>query len=92
MKDSKLDPRAKKSIFLGFGLGVKGYRLWCTKTKKIIHSRDVTFNKFKFVKPIKQVEESIVESNSQQVEFETLVVSSKSVNIDNDIVVDRKII
>ena len=35
VKDSKLDPRAKKTIFLGFGLCVKGYRLWCTETKKI---------------------------------------------------------
>ena len=35
VKDSKLDPRAKKTIFLGFGLCVKEYRLWCTETKKI---------------------------------------------------------
>ena len=89
MKDSKLDPRAKKSIFLGFNLGVKGYRLWCTETKKIIHSQDVTFNESEFVKPIKQVEESIFESDPQQVDFETSVVSSNSINIDNDIVVDE---
>ena len=42
VKDSKLDPRAKKSIFLGFDSSVKGFRLWCPKSKKIIHSHDVT--------------------------------------------------
>jgi len=53
VKDSKLNSRDKKAIFLGFGLGVNGYKLWCSKTKKMIHIRDVTFNESKFVKPIK---------------------------------------
>nr|GEV65679.1 retrovirus-related Pol polyprotein from transposon TNT 1-94 [Tanacetum cinerariifolium] len=43
----KLVHRAVKCIFLGCGFGVKGYRVWCPdpKYRKIIHSRDVTFNK-----------------------------------------------
>ena len=68
---------------------MKGCRLWCAETKKIIHSRDVIFNESEFVKPIKQVKESIVESDPQQVELETPVVSSKSINTNNDIVVDE---
>jgi len=43
--ESKLDSRAKKVIFLGFSGGVKGYRLWCSESKKVILSRDVTFDK-----------------------------------------------
>jgi len=43
--ESKLDSRAKKAIFLGFSGGVKGYRLWCSESKKVILSRDVTFDK-----------------------------------------------
>ena len=35
------------------------------------------------------MEESTVESDPQQVEFETPVVSSKSVNTNNDIVVNE---
>ena len=44
VKESKLDPRAKKALFMGVTLGVKGYRLWCLYSKKIISSRDVTFD------------------------------------------------
>ncbi|KAB2615495.1 hypothetical protein D8674_022083 [Pyrus ussuriensis x Pyrus communis] len=41
---NKLDPRAKKPVFIGFNSGVKGFRLWCPKLNKIIVSRDVTFD------------------------------------------------
>nr|GEV34498.1 hypothetical protein [Tanacetum cinerariifolium] len=42
----KLAPRAVKCIFFGNGSGVKGYHFWCPypKYRKIVHSRDVTFN------------------------------------------------
>lgn len=44
VKESKLDLRAKKSVFLGFSEGVKHFRLWCIKSKKIILSREVTYD------------------------------------------------
>ena len=40
----KLDPKAKKCIFLGNGTTRKGYRLYNQKTSSIVHSRDVVFN------------------------------------------------
>lgn len=49
-KESKLDPRAKKAKFLGFSTGVKGYRLWCIESKKVIISRDVTFKESEMLK------------------------------------------
>nr|GEU55249.1 receptor-like protein kinase ANXUR1 [Tanacetum cinerariifolium] len=46
VNEGKLVPCAVKCIFLGYSSGVKGYRVWCPdpKYRKIIHSRDVTFN------------------------------------------------
>ena len=40
----KLDSKTKRSIFLGYGIGVKGYRLYDKAQKRIFYSRDVTFN------------------------------------------------
>ena len=38
---SKMDPKAKKSIFLGYGIV---YRLFDTETLRVFHSRDLLFN------------------------------------------------
>ena len=53
VNESKLDPRAKKALFMGVTLGVKGYRLWCLSSKKIISSRDVTFDESAMLKKVK---------------------------------------
>ena len=52
VKESKLDPRAKKALFMGVTLGVKGYRFWCLSSKKIISSRDVTFDESALLKKV----------------------------------------
>ena len=40
----KLDPKAKKCIFVGYGEETKGYRLYDVVRAKIMISRDVVFN------------------------------------------------
>ncbi|KOM25686.1 hypothetical protein LR48_Vigan153s000800 [Vigna angularis] len=40
---TKLDPKSRKCIFLGYADNVKGYRLWDPTAHKIIVSRDVVF-------------------------------------------------
>ena len=41
---SKFDSKARKCILLGYGQATKGYRLYDTERRKVIHSRDVRFN------------------------------------------------
>ena len=36
VKEDKLDLIAKKAIFVGFSIGVKAYKLWCPKLKKLL--------------------------------------------------------
>ncbi|KAG8500936.1 hypothetical protein CXB51_003033 [Gossypium anomalum] len=50
VKKSKLNPRVKKALFVGITGGVKGYRLWCPYTRKIVFSRDVTFDESTLMK------------------------------------------
>ena len=61
VKDGKLDPRARKAIFMGFKGGVKGFKLWDLEDKKFVCSRDVTFDEASMMKA----------SSSQQVENKT---------------------
>ena len=67
VKESKLDPRAKKALFMGVTLGVKGYRLWCLSSKKIISSRDVTFDESAMLKKV-TTDGKVLENTFQQPE------------------------
>nr|KYP76515.1 Retrovirus-related Pol polyprotein from transposon TNT 1-94 [Cajanus cajan] len=40
----KLDPQARKCIVIGYGENDMGYRFWNDQNRKIIRSKDVTFN------------------------------------------------
>ncbi|KAK3009893.1 hypothetical protein RJ639_012982 [Escallonia herrerae] len=46
VNDGKLEPRAKKCIFLFYANEVKGYRLWCpdSKSSRFLISRDMIFD------------------------------------------------
>ena len=68
MQNDKLEPRAKKAIFIGFRRGVKGFKLYDQDERKILISRDVTFDEASMLKTrdSKQVESSIGTTGMQQ--------------------------
>ena len=44
VSEGKLDPRAKTGCFVGYGDGVKGFRIYSPSEHRVILSRDVTFD------------------------------------------------
>ena len=65
--------KIRLSFMMGFSTGVKGYSLWCLDSKKVVLSRDVTFNELKMLKlKVKVLDSS--NGTPQPVEFETSMV------------------
>ena len=43
-RSSKFAPRAKRGIFVGYGIGSTGYRVWFPESNQIVESKHVTFD------------------------------------------------
>lgn len=70
VRERKIDPRAKKGVFIGYVDGTKGYRIWSLDPpQKFVISRDVTFNE-KFMLDRQNVS---VESKQEETSIETSV-------------------
>lgn len=84
VNESKLDPRAKKAIFMGFSEGVKAFRLWNPESKKIVLSRDVTFDESVMLKQTTPEKENHNPNSNEQVEFEINTNSGQTTNHPKD--------
>jgi len=51
VNEGKLDPRAKKGVFVIYGDGVKGYRIWSPSERRVILSRNVVFDENSMFNP-----------------------------------------
>lgn len=64
-KRSKLDPRSKLTVFVGYGETTKGYRLIDPQNpRQIIYSRNVSFLENKFLNDMKNISSEMMESNN----------------------------
>ena len=59
---------------MGITSGVKGYRLWCPETRKVIFSRDVTFDESTLTNTVTLEEVKQIDGVSKQMEFEGKII------------------
>ncbi|KAJ4966312.1 hypothetical protein NE237_018161 [Protea cynaroides] len=84
VSEGKLEPRAKKNIFMGYGNGMKGYRIWFSSEKKVILSKNITFDENYMLHPkLDSVDSEKSDSVPKQIEFEITPSDSH----DDDVIV-----
>nr|GEW08436.1 hypothetical protein [Tanacetum cinerariifolium] len=66
---TKLDPKSKRCLFLGYADGIKGYRLWDATAHKVVVSRDVVFMEDK-IQENEEGDNTTRETTSIQIEKE----------------------
>eukprot|EP00253_Pinus_taeda_P019884 PITA_19884 len=64
-KQTKLDSKSEKCIFIGYKDGLKGYKLWNPVTWKVVCSRDVVFREVKDV-----IKHEVQPKEPMKIEFE----------------------
>lgn len=77
VSEGKLEPRAKKGVFVGYGEGVKGYRIWSPSENRVILSRNVVFDENSMFNPtVKSI--VVSENNSIEKQVEQQVIQDES--------------
>ncbi|CAJ2662759.1 unnamed protein product [Trifolium pratense] len=67
---SKLDPKSKKCVFVGYSKGVKGFKLWDPVSKKMVLSRDVVFDEQFMLKQPEVTESAGGSPNKEAIQVE----------------------
>ncbi|KAE8684439.1 GDSL esterase/lipase [Hibiscus syriacus] len=87
----KAGSKSKEGDLYGDHLWCEGYRLWCPETKKIIFSRDVTFDESTMLRKVTSEKLDQTDGTPKQVEFEgsKIVPTSKETNVDSPMVEEK---
>ena len=71
VSEGKLEPRAKKGVFVGYGDGVKRYRIWSSSEGRIILSRNVVFDENSMLNStVKSIATEDLDGVDEQVELQ----------------------
>jgi len=73
-KQTKLDSKYEKCIFIGYKDGLKGYKLWNPVTQNVVYSGDVVFREVKDV-----IKHEVQPKESVKIEFELKEEESDSI-------------
>ena len=82
VNQGKLDPRAVKGVFIGYPLGVKGYKIWLINDKKCVISRNVIFQESSTIKTNMQKNTSSTKPDSFELEVENTIDHNSQGNLD----------
>lgn len=74
VNEGKLEPRAKKGVFVGYENRVKGFKIQSLSKRKVILSRDVTFDELTILHSKSVVDSSKKNDVTKQVDFESSTI------------------
>lgn len=72
-KQTKLDSKSEKCIFIGYKDGLKGYKLWNPVTRKVVYNQDVVLREVKSI-----IKHEVQKREHQKIEFDLKEEESNS--------------